>query len=120
MATNLSSLTVLLWVPRAGGANTAVNQVTLTISTRSIIVRISVRSALAGLKERRSSSPLFLFAVGERVVADRSGTLVGAIVAVVEERLVAACYYVAGTGAGDGNGVTLDIGDVDVGRVDAV
>lgn len=60
MAVNELSLAVLLRIARASAPNTAVNQVTLAISTSRTIIRISIRSALAWLEERSSSASLRL------------------------------------------------------------
>ena len=63
MATNQLPLAMLFRITRASAPNTAVNQVTLAISTSRTIIRISIRSALARLKERSSSAPLRLTTV---------------------------------------------------------
>ena len=120
MAVNKLSLAMLLGVRRASTPNTAANQITLAVSTSRAIIRISIRSALARLKERSSSASLRLTTVGERVVANGPRPFIGAGDAVVEEGLVAARDYGAGAGAGDGDGVALDIADVYEGSVDAV
>ena len=120
MTANQLSLAMLLRVSRASTPNTATNQVTFAVSTSRAIIRISIRSALAWLKERSSSASLRLTTIGERIVADGARTFIRAGNTVVEEGLVAARDYGAGAGASDGNGVTLDVADVYEGRVDAV
>ena len=120
MTANKLSLAMLLGVMRASTPNTAVDQVTLAVSTSRAIVRISVRSALARLKERSSSASLTLTTIGERIVADGARTFIGASNTVVEEGLVAARNYGASAGASDGDGVALDVADIYEGRVDAV
>ena len=120
MTANQLSLAMLLRVGRASTPNTAINQVTLAVSTSRAIIGISIRSTLARLKERSSSASLSLTTIGERIVANGARAFICAGNTVVEKRLVAACDYGAGAGAGDGDGVALDVADVYEGRVDAV
>ena len=120
MTTNQLSLAMLLRISRASTPNTAINQVALAISTSRTIIRISISSALAGLKERSSSASLSLTTIGERIVANGTRTFVCAGNTVVEEGLVAARDYGAGAGAGNGDSVALDVANVYEGRVDAV
>ena len=120
MTTNQLSLAMLLRISRASTPHTAINQVTLAVSTSSAIIRISISSTLARLKERSSSASLSLTTIGERIVANRARTFICAGNTVVEEGLVAARDYGAGAGASDGDSVALDVADVYEGRVDAV
>ena len=120
MTANKLSFAMLLRISRTSTSHTAANQITLAVSTSRAIVRISIRSALAGLKERSSSASLRLTTIGERIVADGARTFIRAGNTVVEEGLVAARDYGAGAGASDGDGVTLDVADVYKGSVDAV
>ena len=120
MTANQLSLAMLLRVSRASAPNTAINQVTLTVSTSRTIIRISIRSALARFKERSSSASLSLTTTGERIVANGTRTFICAGNTVVEEGLVAARDHGAGAGASDGDGVALDVADVYEGRVDTV
>ena len=120
MTANQLSLAMLLRVGRASTPNTAINQVTLAVNTSRAIIRISIGSALARLKERRSSASLSLTTIGERIVANGARAFIRAGNTIVEEGLVATRDYGAGTGASDGNGVSLDVADVYEGRVDAI
>lgn len=120
MATNQLSLAMLLGIGRASTPHTAINQITFAMSTGRAIIRISIRSALARLKERSSSASLRLTTIGDWIVADGARTFISAGDAVIEEGLVAAGDYEAGAGASDGNSVALDVADVDEGSVDAV
>ena len=120
MTANHLSLAMLLRISRTSTPNTATNQVTLAISTSRAIIWISIRSALARLKERSSSASLRLTTIGERIIADGARAFTSAGDTVVEEGFVAAGDYGAGAGASDGDGVALDVADVYEGRVDAV
>ena len=120
MTTNQLSLAMLLWISRTSTPNTATNQITLAISTSRTIIRISIRSALARLKERSSSASLSLSTIRERIIANGARAFICAGDTVIEEGFVAACDYGASAGASDGDGVSLDVADVYEGRVDAV
>ena len=120
MTANKLSFAMLLRISRTSTSHTAANQITLAVSTSRAIIWISIRSALARLKERSSSASLRLTTIGERIIADRTRTFIRAGNTIVEEGLVAACDYRTGAGAGDGDGVALDIADVYEGSVDAV
>ena len=110
MSTNKRTLTIrmLVRVWRASRAHTATDQISITTRIRAIIIRVSVRAALARLKERSGCRALGLLAVLKRVVAYGAGAFVGAGDAVVEKRDVAAGYDDATAGAGDWVGVAVD------------
>ena len=111
---------MLLRISRASTPHTATNQITLAISTGRTIIRISIRSALARLKEWSSSASLSLTTFRERIIANGTRTFIRAGNTVVEEGFVAACDYGAGAGASDGDGVALDVADTYERRVDTV
>lgn len=93
MTANQLSLAMLLRVGRASTPNTAINQVTLTVSTCRAIIRISIRNALARLKERRSSASLSLTTIRKRIVANGARAFIRAGNTIVKEGLVAARDY---------------------------
>ena len=110
-----NSLIELVWVGGTISTNAATDHATLASTSCRVIRRKGIRSALAWLKERMSWT---INIGGGRVVADRPVAFVWTELSGVPEFDIAAhmhSFFVAG--AGDGDGVAIDVADIGVNRL---